>query len=193
MDAGLTLPRVRTREDSKETLKRSKETLKCLGIRKCLSALPPVGVWGFLGHLMLSRLFVCAGGSGAMAQLRERFGAAGRAGGEGFAQTAREKENKANFSFIPFKKKQKRSPLALHKLKRRLNPCLERTLAPRSYILIFITLSKETNEFEAWIYPWPCSHIPAGRGSWCIIFTGSDLLLILPVLVGGPGCCKGSL
>lgn len=90
-----------------------------------------------------------------MAQLRERFGAAGRAGGEGFAQTAREKENKANFSFIPFKKKQKRSPLALHKLKRRLNPCLERTLAPRSYIFIFIALSKETNEFEVWIYHGP--------------------------------------
>lgn len=46
-----------------------------------------------------------------MAQLRERFGAAGRAGG--FAQTAREKENKANFSFIPFKKKQNQPPLAL--------------------------------------------------------------------------------
>lgn len=30
-------------------------------------------------------------------ELRERFGAAGRAGGEGFAQTAHEKENKANF------------------------------------------------------------------------------------------------
>lgn len=72
---------------------------------------------------MLSRLFVCAGGSGAVAQLRERFGAAGR---EGFAQTAREKENKANFSFIPFKEKQNLPPLALHKLKRRLNPCLEK-------------------------------------------------------------------
>lgn len=56
---------------------------------------------------MLSRLFVCAGGSGAVAQLRESFGAAGRAGGEGFAQTAREKENKANSPFISFKKKQK--------------------------------------------------------------------------------------
>lgn len=52
-------------------------------------------------------------------ELRERFGAAGRAGGEGFAQTAREKENKANFPFIAFTEKQKWSHLALHKLKRR--------------------------------------------------------------------------
>lgn len=73
---------------------------------------------------MLSRLFVCAGGSGAVAQLRERFGAAGRAAEEGFTQTTREKENKENFSFIPFKEKQKQPPQTLHKLKRRLNPCL---------------------------------------------------------------------
>lgn len=140
---------------------------------------------------MLSRLFVCAGGSGAVAQLRERFGAAGR---EGFAQTAREKENKANFSFIPFKEKQNLPPLALLRLKRRLNPCLEKKkpLLPTSYISMFITFSEEATELEAWIYPWPCSPVPAGRGSWSIIFAGSDLI-ILPVLVGGSGHCKGSL
>lgn len=73
----------------------------CLGFRECLSALPPVGVRVFFGGLMLARLFVCAGGSGAVAQPRERFVAAGRAAGEGFAQTAREKENKENFFFHP--------------------------------------------------------------------------------------------
>lgn len=177
---------MRTREDSKETLKRCRIAWASGSVWQLSLPWVSGGFWG-----MLSRLFVCAGGSGAVAQPRERFGAAGRGGGEGFAQTAREKENKANFSFIPLKGKQKRSPL--HKLKRRLNPCLERTLAPTSYIFIFITLSEETNEFEAWIYPWPCSHIPAGRGSWCIIFAGSDLLLILPVLAGGPGHCKGSV
>lgn len=91
----------------------------------------------FLGGLMLSRLFVCAGGSGAVAQLRERFGAAGR---EGFAQTAREKENKANFSFIPFKEKQKLPPLALHKLKRKLNPCLAKNHYFLHHIFQFLSL-----------------------------------------------------
>lgn len=152
MDAGLTLPRVRTREDSKETLKRCRIAWASGSVWQLSLPWVSGGFWG-----MLSRLFVCAGGSGAVAQPRERFGAAGRGGGEGFAQTAREKENKANFSFIPLKGKQNRSPLALHKLKRRLNPCLERTLAPTSYIFIFTTLSEETNEFEAWIYPWPCA------------------------------------
>lgn len=121
LDAELTLLRGRTLDDSKETLNCCRVAW-ALG-RVCQLSLPWVSEC-FLGGLMLSRLFVCAGGSGVVAQLRERFGAAGRAGGGGFAQTAREKENKANFSFTPFKEKQNQPPLALHKLKRRLNPCL---------------------------------------------------------------------
>lgn len=38
------------------------------------------------------------------------------------------------------------------------------------------------------LFPYPCR-----KSSWCIIFAGSDLLLILPVLVGGSGHCKDSL
>lgn len=50
---------------------------------------------------MLSRLFVCAGGSGTVAQPRERFGAAGRAGGEGFAQQhVRKKQSKLFFHLL---------------------------------------------------------------------------------------------